>query len=59
MVLDKFYEHLFKNCDAASNPPVLPDLSKAAEALHIAVAELRKQPDVSFMRWVPFVHYGL
>jgi hypothetical protein len=37
----------------------LPDLSKAAEALHLSVADLRKQPDVSFMRWVPFVYYGL
>jgi hypothetical protein len=58
-IADKFYEHLFKNCDATSQPPVLPDLKKAAEALHVSVAELRKQLNVTFMRWVPFVHYGL
>ncbi|KAJ7615729.1 CHAT domain-containing protein [Mycena polygramma] len=54
-----FYEHLFKGCNATANPPILPDLTRAAEALHIAVAELRANPDVSFSRWVPFVHYGL
>ncbi|KAJ7652740.1 hypothetical protein DFH06DRAFT_1205582 [Mycena polygramma] len=54
-----FYEHLFKGCNATANPPILPDLTRAAEALHVAVAELRANPDVSFSRWVPFVHYGL
>ncbi|KAJ7939220.1 CHAT domain-containing protein [Mycena leptocephala] len=58
-IADAFYEHLFKGCDATSDPPVLPDLTKAAEALHIAIAKLREDPDVSFNRWVPFVHYGL
>ncbi|KAJ6629733.1 CHAT domain-containing protein, partial [Mycena sp. CBHHK59/15] len=58
-IASAFYEHLFKNCDATSNPPVLPDLTRAAEALHVAVAKLREEPDVPFMRWVPFVHYGL
>ncbi|KAJ7202337.1 CHAT domain-containing protein [Mycena pura] len=56
---DTFYEHLFKNCDPHSNPPVLPDLTQAAKALHLAVAKLRKEPDIPFRRWVPFVHYGL
>ncbi|KAJ7617740.1 hypothetical protein FB45DRAFT_800536 [Roridomyces roridus] len=58
-ITDKFYQHLFKNCDADAKSPTLPDLSKAAETLHLAVAELRKDPQVTFMRWVPFVYYGL
>ncbi|KAF8180680.1 CHAT domain-containing protein [Mycena galopus ATCC 62051] len=57
-IADTFYEHLFKNCDPHSNPPVLPDLTQAAKALHLAVAKLRKEPDIPFKRWVPFVHYG-
>jgi hypothetical protein len=48
-----------KGCDANADVPILPDLTKAAEALHIAVAKLRADPSVSFRRWVPFVHYGL
>ncbi|KAJ7190799.1 CHAT domain-containing protein [Mycena pura] len=58
-VADMFYEYLFKNCDPNSNPPVLPDLTQAAEALHVVVAKLRKEPNITFGRWVPFVHYGL
>ncbi|KAJ7207439.1 CHAT domain-containing protein [Mycena pura] len=58
-VADVFYKHLFKNCDPNANPPVLPDLTKAAEALHMAVSELRAEPGISFRRWVPFIHYGL
>ncbi|KAJ7120831.1 CHAT domain-containing protein [Mycena epipterygia] len=58
-VADAFYDHLFKNCDAVSNPPILPDLTKAAEALYFAVSKLRKEPGMTFKRWVPFVHYGL
>ncbi|KAJ7896193.1 CHAT domain-containing protein [Mycena leptocephala] len=57
-IADTFYKHLFKDCDPNANPPVLPDLAKAAEALHMAVAELRAEPGISFKRWVPFVHYG-
>jgi hypothetical protein len=56
---DTFYEHLFRNCDATCEPPVLPDLTKAAEALHLAVIKLRLEPGITFKRWVPFVHYGL
>ncbi|KAJ7702692.1 CHAT domain-containing protein [Mycena rosella] len=59
MIADTFYKHLFEQCDPNSNPPVLPDLTRAAEALHIAVAKLREEPTISFKRWVPFVHYGL
>jgi hypothetical protein len=58
-IADKFYEHLFKNCDPNSTPPVLPDLKQAAKALHLAVAKLREDPSIPFRRWVPFVHYGL
>ncbi|KAJ7437412.1 CHAT domain-containing protein [Mycena latifolia] len=38
---------------------VLPDLTKAAEALHLAAAKLRKEPGMSFKRWVPFVHWAI
>ncbi|KAJ6596526.1 hypothetical protein B0H10DRAFT_1828198 [Mycena sp. CBHHK59/15] len=58
-IANTFYEELFKNCDITSNPPVTPDLTQAARALHLAVAKLRKEPNVPFVRWVPFVHYGL
>ncbi|KAJ7208680.1 tetratricopeptide repeat-containing protein [Mycena pura] len=59
MIADTFYNHLFKECNPNSVPPALPDLTKAAEALHFAVAKLRKEPGMTFQRWVPFVHYGL
>ncbi|KAJ7215907.1 CHAT domain-containing protein [Mycena pura] len=58
-IADIFYEYLFKDCDPNSDPPVLPDLTQAAKALHLAVLRLREEPNVSFKRWVPFVHYGL
>jgi len=58
-VADTFYEHLFRNCDPTLSPPIVPDLTEAARALHLAVATLRRDPDIPFMRWVPFVHYGL
>lgn len=58
-IADTFYKHLFKDCDLKSTPVVVPDLTKAAEALHLAVSELRKKPGMTFKRWVPFVHYGL
>ncbi|KAJ6576098.1 CHAT domain-containing protein [Mycena vulgaris] len=56
-VADTFYGHLFRNAEAKSNPPVFPNLSESAEALHLAVKKLRTH--VPFARWVPFVHYGL
>ncbi|KAJ7653759.1 CHAT domain-containing protein [Mycena rosella] len=46
-IADAFYEHLFKDCSPDSVPPVLPDLTKAAEALHIAIEKLRKEPDMA------------
>ncbi|KAJ6550825.1 CHAT domain-containing protein [Mycena vulgaris] len=58
-VANKFYEHLFRNCIPDADPPVLPDLTGAAEALQIAVTQLREEPNMPFTRWVPFVHYGL
>lgn len=47
-IADTFYKHLFKDCDPNANPPVCPDLANAAEALHMAVAELRAEPGISF-----------
>ncbi|KAJ7090003.1 CHAT domain-containing protein, partial [Mycena epipterygia] len=58
-IAEAFYAHLFRGCDHNAESPILPDLTKAAEALHIAVAKLRADPNVPFSRWVPFVHYGL
>ncbi|KAJ7026483.1 CHAT domain-containing protein [Mycena alexandri] len=58
-VADGFYEHLFKQCAANFTPPILPELKKSAEALHLAVDKLRREPGMSLQRWVPFVHYGL
>ncbi|KAJ7107941.1 CHAT domain-containing protein [Mycena epipterygia] len=55
-IAETFYQHLFKGCDTYMDPP---DLTKAAECLHLAVAKLRANPNVPFTRWVPFVHYGL
>jgi hypothetical protein len=59
LIADTFYEFLFKDCNPNSDPPVLPNLTKAAEALHFAVVKLRREPGMTFQRWVPFVHYGL
>ncbi|KAJ7872248.1 CHAT domain-containing protein [Mycena leptocephala] len=38
-----------------------PDLTRAAEALHLAIRKLREQPGgkKSFLHWVPFVHFGV
>jgi hypothetical protein len=58
-IADTFYEHLFKNCSPDTTPPVLPDLTQAAEALHVAVRKLRDEGNIPFRRWVPFVYYGL
>ncbi|EFI28548.1 hypothetical protein CC1G_13570 [Coprinopsis cinerea okayama7 len=53
VVADVFYRHLFRRGLDSS-----PDITVAAYALHIAVKELREK-DVSFSRWVPFVHHGI
>ena len=54
-VADSFYEHLFKNYNKVDS--VGPDMTQAARALHHAVAKLRSE-NVSFARWVPFIHMG-
>ncbi|KAJ7127980.1 CHAT domain-containing protein, partial [Mycena epipterygia] len=38
-----------------------PDLTRAAEALHLAVQRLQEQPGTkkSFLHWVPFLHFGV
>ncbi|KAJ7676200.1 CHAT domain-containing protein, partial [Mycena rosella] len=56
-IADTFYQHLFENCDPTANPPICPDLTEGAKALHLAVAKLREEPDIPFKRWVPFVYY--
>ncbi|KAJ7921718.1 CHAT domain-containing protein [Mycena leptocephala] len=37
-----------------------PNPMRAAEALHLAIQKLREQPGgkKSFLRWVPFIHFG-
>jgi len=54
-IADSFYEHLFKNNNKVDS--VGPDMTLAARALHHAVAKLRSE-NVSFARWVPFIHLG-
>ncbi|KAJ7256330.1 hypothetical protein C8J57DRAFT_1650781 [Mycena rebaudengoi] len=39
-IADMFYEYLFKDCSSDSVSPRMPDLSKAAKALHLAVIAL-------------------
>ncbi|KAJ7189524.1 CHAT domain-containing protein [Mycena pura] len=51
LVAKYFYSHLFRNGRQ-------PQASDAAEALHFAVKELRRQ-DVPHERWVPFIHLGI
>jgi hypothetical protein len=38
-----------------------PDLTRAAQALHLAVQNLQEQPGTkkSFLHWVPFIHFGV
>ncbi|KAJ6484145.1 CHAT domain-containing protein [Mycena sanguinolenta] len=52
-VADGFYEHLFKECAPSCTPPILPDLRKSAEALHLVVDKLRREPEMSLHRWNP------
>ncbi|KAJ7290268.1 CHAT domain-containing protein [Mycena rebaudengoi] len=58
-IADTFYEYLFKDCSPDSVSPRVPDLTKAAKALHLAVKALYREPGMTFERWVPFVHHGL
>ncbi|PVF91493.1 hypothetical protein CPB86DRAFT_323730 [Serendipita vermifera] len=52
MVTDEFYRHIMKDGGR-------PDPRKAAEALHMSVQKLRKQPGVQLTDWIPFVHLGV
>ncbi|PPQ97687.1 hypothetical protein CVT26_001870 [Gymnopilus dilepis] len=54
-IANAFYRELFSGVDG--NPMTVPDTSKYAEALSIAVEELRSR-GVEFRRWVPFIHMG-
>jgi CHAT domain len=40
------------------NGPQRCDHSEAAAALNLAVSDLRKNPEVTLDRWIPFVHFG-
>jgi len=54
-IADVFYEQLFRGADGkALNEP---DPNNSARALHVAVKKLRSE-NVSFRRWVPFIHMG-
>lgn len=63
-VADEFYRRLFNISDRverateAERPSLCPDTTDAAVALHLSVAELRKETN-DFVRWVPFIHFGL
>ncbi|KAJ7364412.1 CHAT domain-containing protein [Mycena albidolilacea] len=50
LVAKHFYSHLFSNGRQ-------PQAGDAAEALHLAVKELRK--NASYERWIPFIHMGV
>jgi CHAT domain-containing protein len=49
-IADTVYAHLFKNQQ--------PDCTQAAYALHFAAQRLREE-GVPFLRWAPFVHFGV
>ena len=58
-IADSFYEVLSRDLTSTTGARrMCPDPAHAAEALHVAVANLRKG-GASLTRWVPFVHYGL
>ena len=50
IVADGFYASLLKDGKV--------EYGKAAEVLHYAVEDLRKQNPSDFMSWVPFIHIG-
>ncbi|KAJ7218572.1 CHAT domain-containing protein [Mycena pura] len=51
IVAKAFYSHLFQNSRK-------PQATDAAEALHVAVKELKKQ-NIPYERWIPFIHMGV
>ncbi|KAJ3525363.1 hypothetical protein NMY22_g10611 [Coprinellus aureogranulatus] len=63
-IAEDFYRHLLKYSDGDSNagPRVRLDGAHASRALHAATQRLREQlgdSDLSFLVWVPYVHFGL
>ncbi|KAJ7227798.1 TPR-like protein [Mycena rebaudengoi] len=52
-VASDVYAHLLEASPA--------DPTRAAQALHLAVRKLREQPgaEKAFLRWVPFIHFGV
>ncbi|KAF7358142.1 CHAT domain-containing protein [Mycena venus] len=52
-----FYEHLLGQC--TPERAARADLTNAAKALHVAVGKLREKENMTFKRWVPFVHFGM
>jgi len=61
-IADGFYRHLFST--TKDTPHAQLDMSEAARALHLAVGELREKLQADhttsqFVRWLPFVHFGL
>jgi hypothetical protein len=54
-IADAFYEELFRRADGKR--ALEPDVTKSAKALHGAVQKLRSR-NVSFRRWVAFIHMG-
>ena len=55
VIADAFYKELFTGTDGTRLE--VPDTSKSAKALWVAVNELRSK-GVEFRRWVPFIHMG-
>jgi CHAT domain-containing protein len=51
LVAKAFYSHLFRDGRQ-------PQATDAAQALHLAVKELRKR-NVQYERWIPFIHMGV
>lgn len=56
-VADTFYENIFDEASSNTTNSSGPDTTRAARALHYAVIKLRSE-NVSFARWVPFIHLG-
>ena len=56
-VADAFYEYFFQENNFDMDDAFQPDTTRAALALHHAVAKLRRE-NVPFIRWVPFIHLG-
>jgi hypothetical protein len=60
VVAGQFYRRLFDGYASTTTDDgdyPCPDLTRAARALHLAVAEVRKK-GAPLERWVPFIHIG-